>query len=81
MELILAFAFVAVVAYLLINRKPKQFEELIVKTEEKVEAAVKQEVAKVEAVAKETVAVVKEEVAKVETVAKETVKRGRKKKA
>lgn len=74
MELILAFAFVAIVAYLLINRKP-EIQETIDKTIEPVMEEIKKDVAAV----KETLDVNKDGKVNLEDV-KTVVKRGRKKK-
>jgi len=74
MELILAFAFVAIVGYLLINRNPK-VKETIDKTVEPVMEEVKKEVTAV----KETLDVNKDGKVNLDD-AKEVVKRGRKKK-
>jgi uncharacterized protein YoxC len=74
MELILAFAFVAIVAYLLINRKP-EIQETIDKTVE----PVMEEVTKTVAAVKETLDVNKDGQVNLEDV-KTVVKRGRKKK-
>ena len=74
MELILAFAFVAVVAYLIINRKP-EVQETIDKTVE----PVMEEVTKTVATVKETLDVNKDGQVNLEDV-KTVVKRGRKKK-
>ena len=74
MELILAFAFVVVVAYLLINRKP-EVQETIDKTVE----PIMEEVTKTVATVKETLDVNKDGQVNLEDV-KTVVKRGRKKK-
>ena len=74
MELILAFAFVAVVAYLIINRKP-EVQETIDKTVE----PIMEEVTKTVATVKETLDVNKDGQVNLEDV-KTVVKRGRKKK-
>jgi uncharacterized protein YoxC len=74
MELILAFAFVAIVGYLLINRNP-EVKETIDKTVEPVMEEVKKEVTAV----KETLDVNKDGKVNLDD-AKEVVKRGRKKK-
>jgi uncharacterized protein YoxC len=74
MELILAFAFVAIVAYLLINRNP-EVQETIDKTVEPVMEEVKKDVAAV----KEALDVNKDGQVNLEDV-KTVVKRGRKKK-
>ena len=74
MELILAFAFVAIVAYLLINRKP-EIQETIDKTVEPVMEEIKKDVAAV----KESLDVNKDGQVNLEDV-KTVVKRGRKKK-
>ena len=74
MELILAFAFVAIVGYLLINRNP-EVKETIDKTVEPVMEEVKKEVTAV----KETLDVNKDGQVNLEDV-KTVVKRGRKKK-
>ena len=74
MELILAFAFVAIVAYLLINRKP-EVQETIDKSIEPVMEEVKKTVETV----KETLDVNKDGQVNLEDV-KTVVKRGRKKK-
>jgi uncharacterized protein YoxC len=74
MELILAFAFVAIVAYLLINRKP-EIQETIDKTVE----PIMEEVTKTVAAVKETLDVNKDGQVNLEDV-KTVVKRGRKKK-
>jgi len=75
MELILAFGFVAIVAYLLINRKP-EVKESFDKTVEPVMEEVKKTVETV----KETLDVNKDGQVNLEDV-KTVVKRGRKKKA
>jgi uncharacterized protein YoxC len=74
MELILAFAFVAIVAYLLINRNP-EVKDVIDKTVEPVMEEVKKTVETV----KETLDVNKDGQVNLEDV-KTVVKRGRKKK-
>jgi len=74
MELILAFAFIAIVAYLLINRNP-EVQETIDKTVEPVMEEVKKDVAAV----KEALDVNKDGQVNLEDV-KTVVKRGRKKK-
>jgi len=74
MELILAFAFVAIVAYLLINRNP-EVKETIDKTVEPAMEKVTKNVAAV----KETLDVNKDGQVNLEDV-KTVVKRGRKKK-
>ena len=74
MELILAFAFVAIVAYLIINRKP-EVQETIDKTVE----PIMEEVTKTVATVKETLDVNKDGQVNLEDV-KTVVKRGRKKK-
>jgi uncharacterized protein YoxC len=75
MELILAFAFVAIVAYLLINRNP-EVKETVDKTVEPIMEEVKKEVT----VVKETLDINKDGKVNLDDV-KEVVKRGRKKKA
>ena len=74
MELILAFAFVAIVGYLLINRNP-EVKETIDKTVEPVMEEVKKEITAV----KETLDVNKDGKVNLDD-AKEVVKPGRKKK-